>query len=68
MIKNDKCSSHIILLNLFIEDFGNINIDYDNIDKNVQDNLLNKYKKNNKKITNIKDIINLNNICKNAYN
>lgn len=57
-----------MLLDLFIEDYGNINIDYDNIDKNLKENLLNKYKKNNKKIIDIKDIINLNNISKTAYN
>ena len=68
-IKNNaRCTSSIMLLNIFKEDYGDIAINYDNIDKQKQQEILNKYNNKKNKSNNIQDIINLKNLTKTAYN
>ena len=68
-IKNNaRCTSSIMLLNIFKEEYGDIEINYDNIDKQKQQEILNKYNNKKNKSNNIQDIINLKNLTKTAYN
>ena len=58
---NSKCSSSAELLSLFIEEYGNISINYETIADDIKNKKLENYKKK-KNLDNvdIKDIINLN--------
>ena len=71
IINNDKCTSSSKLYNLLIEQFGNFEINYDDISTEEKELIIEKYRKRkkleNSDNLNIKDVLNLKNICISGY-
>jgi len=68
---NEECTSASKLFNIFNEEFGKIDIDYNSLTDNEKINYLEKYKKK-KKLSDsdnikIEDVINIKNFCVSGY-